>query len=74
LVKFNLLLYQFLAIVYQGVMIKIRVTDMEGIEHVFEITEDTPESILDIAERNGVYLPFSCRSGACYSCCAEVSQ
>lgn len=55
-------------------MITIRVTDIEGIEHIFEVSEDSSESILDIAEKNGVYLPFSCRSGACYSCCAEVSQ
>jgi ring-1,2-phenylacetyl-CoA epoxidase subunit PaaE len=55
-------------------MITIRVTDINGEEHLFEVAEDSQESILDIAERHGVYLPFSCRSGACYSCCAEVSK
>lgn len=53
-------------------MITVRVTDIEWIEHVFQVSEDSQESIIDIAEKQGVYLPFSCRSGACYSCCAEV--
>jgi ferredoxin len=54
--------------------ITIRVTDIEWKEHTFLVDEDANESIIDIAEQQWVYLPFSCRSGACYSCCAEVSS
>lgn len=33
-------------------MITLCVTDIEGIEHRFEVSEDNQESILDIAEKH----------------------
>ena len=52
----------------------IKVKDIKGKEHRFVVTVDTPESIVDIAEREWVELPYSCRSGACFSCCAFIQK
>lgn len=32
------------------------------------------KSIVDLAEDKGIDLPYSCRSGACFSCCGEIKQ
>lgn len=58
---------------YTG-MVQIRVTDIQWKKHEFMVTQDNEESIVDIAERNGVELPYSCKSGACFSCCAKIHQ
>ncbi|MBP6256872.1 2Fe-2S iron-sulfur cluster binding domain-containing protein [Patescibacteria group bacterium] len=55
-------------------MVLIYVTDIQGKKHEFVVTQDSDESIVDIAERNGVELPYSCKSGACFSCCAKITQ
>ena len=55
-------------------MPKVVVKDIEGKTHTFSVTEDSSESIVDIAEKHGVELPYSCRSGACFSCCAKIHQ
>lgn len=52
--------------------VTVRVKDISGKEHIFVLTKDEEKSIIDIAEDNGVELPYSCRSGACFCCCAQV--
>lgn len=54
--------------------VKIKVTDIEGQEHLFVVEHDDAKSIIEIAEENGVELPFSCCSGACFTCCAQVKK
>jgi len=55
-------------------MVRVHVTEQNGTVHVFESTEDSMRSITDMGEAVGVDLPYSCRSGACFTCCAEVTQ
>jgi len=52
----------------------INVTDIHGKVHTFFLDQDEEKSITDLAEENGVELPWSCRSGACFACCATVSK
>ncbi len=54
--------------------VKIKVKDYEGQEHLFVVQNDETKSIVEIAQDNGVELPYSCCSGACFTCCAEVKK
>lgn len=55
-------------------MVIVVVKDIEWVDHRFEVTQDSQESIVDIAEQEGIELPYSCRSGACFSCCAQIKK
>ncbi len=54
--------------------VTIKVKDIEGKEHLFVVEHDEPKSIVEIAAEQGVELPYSCCSGACFTCCAEVKK
>ena len=56
-------------------MVAYKVTLLENKEHDFEevvLSCNEEEYILDIAEENGINLPYSCRAGACSTCAGKV--
>ncbi len=55
-------------------LVEIYVTDIDWKQHCFTMDSDAPVSIVDLAEEHGIELPYSCRSGACFSCCGRVTE
>jgi ferredoxin len=48
------------------------INEAEGIDETIEVDDD--EFILDVAEAEGIKLPYSCRAGTCSTCTGRVIE
>jgi ferredoxin len=46
------------------------INEKRGINKTFQVKED--EYILDLAEQEGIKIPYSCRVGVCFDCLCRV--
>ena len=51
---------------------KVTLINEEEVEQIIDCSDDV--YILDAAEFNGVFLPYSCRAGSCSTCVGIVVQ
>jgi ferredoxin len=48
------------------------INEKKGLDRTFTIQED--QSILEVAEQQGLVLPYSCRTGVCSVCTGRLTE